>query len=72
MIGNTVISIPTIAGGAQPEPSEFCKTMNYLGTDVGPKISFIGGAIFIPALLTGAVLFFMSRRPKVKEVKNTQ
>jgi hypothetical protein len=72
MIGDTVLSmqtIPTIGGGgAQPETSEFCKNMNYLGTDIGPKIAFVGSAILIPALLAGVVLFFMSRRPRVVDV----
>lgn len=64
MIGDTVLSIPTIGGDSQQEASEYCKTMQYLGTDIGPKVIFIGSAILIPALFIGIILFFMSRRPK--------
>ncbi len=72
MMGNSVISFPTIGGGLQEEPSEYCKTMNYLETSIGPKISLIGSALLIPALFTGIVLFFMSRRPNNKELGKNQ
>jgi riboflavin transporter FmnP len=72
LMGNSVISLPSFEGELQKEPSEYCKTMNYLGTSIGPKISLISSALLIPSLLTGLMLFFMSRRPKSKELNQNQ
>ncbi len=68
------VSVPTVSvsGGeasapsieAPNGPSAFCQTTNFIAFNLLPKITAIGSILFLPGIVLGIILFFLSRKPK--------